>query len=69
MARPPAFTGVSVSIADIHFGASGVSPGAGRLRQSRSANRTSTSPRTSFSQYDVSDAPPLVETSPASATR
>jgi hypothetical protein len=32
-ANPPALNGVSVSIAAIHFGWAGVSPGAARLRQ------------------------------------
>ena len=67
--KPPVLTGVSVSIADIHFGWSTASPAAGRFRQSRNAMSTSRIPPTSLSQYDVSDALPPLPTSPASARR
>src|SRR5260370_28726319 len=68
-ARPPVSTGVSVSIADIHFGLSTASLAADLFRQSRNARSTRRIPPTSLSQYDVSDALPLLPTSPASARR
>ena len=53
----------------IHFGMSGCSPGTGRLRQFRTASASISAPRTILPQEMVSEAPLLVEGSPASAAK
>ena len=66
-ARPRALNGVNASIVAIHFGMGASTPGAGRLRQLRSASTSSTTPSTTCTVDEPSDALESVATLLASA--
>ena len=65
--RPSAFPGVRASIPPIHLGISGSVPGAGRLRQLRTAISSNSTPKTIFPHAMDSEADVLVEALPCSA--
>ena len=67
-ASPNALAGAMRSTAPIHFGISGSTPGAGRLRQFRRASRTSAAPRTILPHDTESLAVVLVATLPSWAS-